>query len=119
MFNRTEEELIADMLISRERILKYTQGISYEKFCDDTLIQDAIVRNIEILGEATKRISETFKNKYSQIEWKEISKTRDKIIHFYFGIDLSIVWDIVTINIPDLYKKLRQIHRMENWELPQ
>ena len=69
------------------------------------MIIGVVVRNIEILGEASKNISEGLKKKYPEVKWREISRTRDKIIHFYFGVDLSIVWDIITVDIPSLRKK--------------
>ena len=75
----------------------------------DRLKQSAIVREIEIIGEAVKNISENLKDKHREIEWKEIAGTRDKMIHHYFGVDLNIVWDIVKINLPDLKKKILKI----------
>ncbi|HDN83622.1 MAG TPA: DUF86 domain-containing protein [Candidatus Altiarchaeales archaeon] len=79
--------------------------------------KDAVVRNIEILGEASKSISEELKKKYPEVEWREISRTRDKIIHFYFGVDLSIIWDIITVDIPSLREKLKRITKREGWEI--
>ena len=67
------------------------------------------------MGEATKRISDEFKDKYSEIPWKEIARTRDKIIHFYFGVDVDIIWDIVQADIPNLSKKLRFLIEQEGW----
>ena len=60
-------------------------------------------------------VSGKIKNKYPEIPWDEIAKTRDKIIHFYFGVDFSIIWDIATIDIPSLEKKLKAILEQENW----
>ena len=66
--------------------MKYTENLSYEDFKKNDMVIDAVVRNIEILGEASKSISDELKEKYPEIEWREISRTRDKIIHFYFGV---------------------------------
>lgn len=71
--------------------------------------QYAIVRAIEIIGEAVKNLPSSFKSKHPSISWKEIIGTRDKIIHHYFGVDLDIIWDIVNKDIPDLKKKILKI----------
>jgi len=115
MFKRSDRELIMDMLVSCGRILKYIRGLSYDDFYNNEIVSDAVVRNIEILGEAAKSVSGKIKNKYPEIPWDEIAKTRDKIIHFYFGVDFSIIWDIATIDIPPLEKKLKAILEQENW----
>ena len=56
------------------------------------------------------------KSKYNEVEWREIARTRDKIIHFYFGIDLSIIWDIITVDMPNLQEKLKRIIELEGFE---
>jgi len=117
MFKRSDKEFLMDMLIACEKIMRYTKDLSYEDFRGNDMVIDAVVRNIEILGEASKNISEELKKKYPEVEWREISRTRDKIIHFYFGVDLSIVWDIITVDIPSLRKKLEKIAKEEGWEL--
>ena len=98
-----------DMIIACEKIVRYTENLSYEEFCKNDMIVDAVIRNIEILGEAAKNVSMDFRKRYPEVEWHEISKTRDKIIHFYFGVDLSISWDIVTVDVPVLKVKLEKI----------
>jgi len=116
MPKRGDKELVMDMLIACEKILKYTNKLSYEEFCKNDLVVDAVVRNIEILGEACKNVSDTLKSKYPDVEWYEIARTRDKIIHFYFGVDLSIIWDIITVDIPALKEKLERIIEKERWK---
>ncbi len=116
MSKRSDKEFILDMLTACERIINYTRNMDFEDFENNDLVLDAVVRNIEILGEATKRISDEFKDKYSEIPWKEIARTRDKIIHFYFGVDVDIIWDIVQADIPDLSKKLRFLIEQEGWQ---
>jgi len=117
MPKRGDKEFLIDMLIACEKIMKYTKNLSYEDFCRNEMVIDAVVRNIEILGEASKSISEELKKKYPEVEWREISRTRDKIIHFYFGVDLSIIWDIITVDIPSLREKLKRITKREGWEI--
>ena len=116
MSKRGDREFLMDMLIACEKIIKYTKDLSYEDFRRNDIVIDAVVRNIEILGEASKNISEGLKKKYPEVEWREILRTRDKIIHFYFGVDLSIVWDIITVDIPALKEKLKGIIEKEGWE---
>ena len=116
MSKRGDREFLIDMLIACEKIIKYTKDLSYKDFRRNDIVIDAVVRNIEILGEASKRISEGLKKKYPEVGWREISRTRDKIIHFYFGVDLSIVWDIITVDIPALKEKLKGIIEKEGWE---
>jgi len=115
MSKRGDKEYIKDILVACENILRYKEGYDFEMFMHDRKTQDAIVRNIEIIGEAVKNISENLKEKYKEIEWKEIAKTRDKLIHSYFGIDLDIVWDIINIEIPRLKVQMKEIIQREGW----
>jgi len=100
---------IEHILDSINAIKKFSRNLTKKKLMSDRLKQSAIVREIEIIGEAVKNISENLKDKHREIEWKEIAGTRDKMIHHYFGVDLNIVWDIVKINLPDLKKKILKI----------
>jgi len=116
MPKRGDKEFVLDMLIACGRILKYTENLSYDDFCKNEMVLDAVVRNIEVLGEAAKNVSENVKNRYGDVEWREIARTRDKIIHFYFGVDVSIVWDIATKDIPVLKSKLEGLVKAEGWK---
>ena len=115
MSKRGDREFVLDMLIACNRILEYTGEMDFEKFSKSQKDIDAVIRNLEILGEASKRVSEEIKSKYPGIEWRKIAGTRDKIIHFYFGIKLEIVWNIVTAHIPELKKQLENIIQKEGW----
>ena len=117
MSKRGDREFILDMLIACNRILEYAEGLNFEKFSKSSMVVDAIIRNIEILGEAAKKISENIKNKYPEIDWQKIGATRDKVIHSYFGIKLEIVWDIITTHVPKLKKQLEKIIKQEDWEV--
>ncbi len=115
MYKRGDKEFVLDMFISCKKILSYIKDMSYEDFKKDEKTVDAVIRNIEILGEAAKKISDEFKRKYPHVEWKEIAKTRDKLIHKYFGVDVEIIWTISKKDIPQLKEKLESILRKEGW----
>lgn len=100
---------IEHVLDSINAIEKFSKHMKKEELLSNRLKQSAIVREIEIIGEAVKNISENLKNKHREIEWKEIAGTRDKMIHHYFGIDMNIIWDIIKINLPDLKDKISKI----------
>lgn len=73
-----------------------------DNFIDDEILSRAVIRSLEIIGEATKRLDDEFKKQYPHIEWKKMAGTRDKLIHDYFGVDYDIVWDIIENKLPNL-----------------
>lgn len=83
--------------------MTYTKGLNYVDFLNDFEKQDAVIRNIEIIGEAAKKLSAEFKKNHSVIKWKLIAGMRDKLIHFYFGVNLEIVWKVIELEIPQLF----------------
>ncbi len=90
-------------------IEKYTEGIEYVKFEKEQLIQDGVIRQLEIIGEATKKLSKTLKEKHQNIPWKDIAGMRDKLIHDYFGVDLKSVWKTIQEDIPPLKETVTKI----------
>ena len=111
MSNRTDPDLIEDILTCLSKIEQYTHGLSYEEFVDDTKTQDAIIRNLEVIGEASKQISYDIKGKYQSIPWKMIAGTRDRLIHGYFGVNIDIVWEIATVDVPVLEGEIKKIKK--------
>jgi uncharacterized protein with HEPN domain len=109
MSKRSTDLLLLDMKEAAEKILKYTQGLSFEDFLADDKTIDAVVRNFEIIGEASLRIDEDFKLENSQIEWKKLRGFRNRIVHDYFGIDYEIVWSILTQDLEELVFQLEQL----------
>ena len=97
------------MLENIKDIESFTKKISKKEFFENKEKQNAVIRSLEIIGEASKNIPEDFRKKNKEIEWKEIIGTRDKIIHHYFGVDIEIIWDIIKINLPVLKRKLKNI----------
>lgn len=84
-----------------------------DKFFNDETLKRAFVRSIEIIGEATKKLSDELKQNYPNIEWKAIAGMHDRLIHDYFGIDYEIVWDVVINKIPQLHTEIQQIINKE------
>lgn len=106
MSKRRDEELVEDVGEAIERIRRYTRGISYEAFLRDTMAQDAVVRNLEIVGEAAKGFSADFRKKHKAIPWRDIAGMRDRLIHHYTGVNWSIVWDVIRAKLPELMEAL-------------
>ncbi len=113
---RGNREFIADMIVSCQRILDYTRNMTYTDFYDNLPIQDAVIRNLEILGEATKNLTMELRDKYEQIDWSGIARMRDKFIHYYFGLDISVIWDFVQFDIPSLKNQLQELIKSEGWQ---
>ena len=109
MSKRTEEDLLKDIYEAARRILLYTEDMEYDVFLKDFKTQDAVIRNLEIIGEASKNLSAEFRNKYTKVPWKSIAGMRDKLIHDYFGINIDIVWGVVTKDLSRLVNQISQI----------
>jgi uncharacterized protein with HEPN domain len=109
MSKRQPHLLIGDIIESGNKILHYTATLSFDEFIDDNKTVDAVVRNFEIIGEAANRLPEDFKDKYPDIDWRRIRGFRNRIVHDYFGIDYTIVWQIKETFLSDLLEKLKGI----------
>src|SRR6187402_977818 len=94
MSKRHFKLLLEDILESAEKIITYTQSLSYDDFIADSKTIDAVVRNFEIIGEAANRLPEDFKDDHGEIDWHKIRGLRNRIVHNYFGIDYNIIWSI-------------------------
>lgn len=106
---RDNHAYLRHMLDSIQKMEEYTKTHSQEDFIENDWDQDAVVRNLEIIGEAANNLSESFRQKYSDIPWRKIIDLRNVIAHDYADIDLSIIWNIMTSYIPELKLQITAI----------
>lgn len=100
---------LKDILKNMEKAEEFIEDMSYKEFIADEKTKYAIVRCIEIMGEAVKNIPESIRKKYNEVPWKDIAGMRDKVIHFYFGIKLKRVWLALKEDIPKIKPQIRKI----------
>lgn len=107
MSERKDSELVADILEAITRISGYTANMNYEAFLTDTKTQDAVIRNLEIIGEAAKKVSPQLRDQSSELPWRSMAGLRDRLIHDYFGVNVDIVWQIVSSDLAALVEPLK------------
>jgi uncharacterized protein with HEPN domain len=100
---------LEDILESCGKIVRYTEQLSFDQFLEDEQTYDAVVRNLEIIGEAAKNVPENVRLRYPDIEWRKIAGLRDIIAHEYFGVDDDILWDIIQNKIRSLQAEVRSV----------
>lgn len=100
---------VSHIIESIKAIEKYTHTLSEQDFLESTEKQDAVMRRIEIIGEAIKNLPEDFQKQYPAIPWQDIAAMRNKLIHEYFGVDLALVWEVVKTDLPTLKKQIEKI----------
>ena len=105
------ETFIQHILECLERIEDYTEGITKDDFINSVQLQDAVIRRIEIIGEAVKNLPVETKNKYPDIPWREIAGMRDVLIHGYFGVDLELTWNVVEKEVQELKKNMNKVKK--------
>lgn len=106
---RLDAEYLADVREAMHRVVTYTRDMSYDQFMADPRTQDAVVRNLEVIGEAAKGLSDEVRQQSPHIPWKSMAGMRDKMIHHYFGISYDIVWTVASQEIPALLPKIEVI----------
>jgi uncharacterized protein with HEPN domain len=113
MSERSDKHVLLDMLEAIERATRYTKGMTLEAFVKDEMVCDAVVRNIQIIGEAANRTSKPLRDATSHLEWPKIIGMRHRLVHDYFEIEESIVWRVVTIYLPPLAEELKKVLESE------
>jgi len=111
MKDRDFSDYIKDILISIQDVEEFPSGMIFDEFLQDKKTIKAVIRSLEVLGEASKKIPESIKARYSQVPWKRMAGMRDKLIHEYFGVDLEIVWNVVKNELPPIKPFIEQLSR--------
>ena len=104
---------LGDILEAIGRIEEYTRGYTFETFVNDKKTVDAILRNLEIIGEAARNVPEDIRRKYSTVPWRRVVGLRNVVVHHYFGVDLSVVWVIVSSQLVELKEEIEKIIEAE------
>ena len=104
--SRHSQLRVQDILDAIDRIASYVAGMDYEHFLTDRKTQDAVTRNIEVIGEAARALPEDFKERHADVPWSEIVAMRNVIVHQYFGILPEVVWDVVKNELPTLRSQI-------------
>jgi uncharacterized protein with HEPN domain len=98
--------LLEDILTALDKIGRFTKALDKARFLEDERTIDAVVRNLEVVGEAVRQLPEPFKDSHPQVPWWQIAGLRNRIVHDYFGVDVEIIWQVVSENVPKLKKQI-------------
>ncbi len=109
MSERVPKVTVIDLLNSIDKLLLYTKGKSYEEFIANDMIVDAVIRNIEVMGEAANRLPDNFIHQFREINWNKIIATRNRLIHGYDSIENKVIWDIIVNDIPKLKAQIEEL----------
>ena len=111
--SRDYKVYLEDVLEAIRKIREFTAGLTLDTFSQDAKTLDAVVRNLEIIGEAVKHLSDNVRARYPGLDWKKIAGLRDILIHEYFGVNVEVIWDVVQHKLPDLEKAVRALSATE------
>jgi uncharacterized protein with HEPN domain len=109
MSERNFHLYLTDILESGSAILEFTKGMSFEKFSNDRKTCSAVIRELEIIGEAVGKLPDEVKQKHLDVEWQDIKDFRNLLIHEYFGVDLEIVWKVIQDDLPGLMNSVKEM----------
>lgn len=109
--SRDPDLYLDDIETACKKVLRFTAGVTFKQFTHDEEKFDAVLRNLEIIGEAVKHIPDEIREKYPKVKWRKITGFRDIVAHNYFGVSEEIVWDVIQNEIPPLLKQVKAILR--------
>jgi len=109
MKNRDYKDYVQDIFDSIKETKEFIKGMEFEDFVEDRKTINAVVRSLEVIGEATKNIPDSLREKYPQIPWKRMTGMRDKLIHEYWGVDLEIVWEVINNELPSVKPLIQKV----------
>lgn len=104
---------LTDILMAGEKVLRYTEGMNFEKFVADDRTFDAVIRNLQIIGEAVKNIPDDVRELNPEMEWRKIAGLRDVLAHAYFQIEDEIIWDVIQNKVPHLLETVNRLLKSE------
>jgi uncharacterized protein with HEPN domain len=103
------KDYLGHILLETSFVLRESQGLEKDDFLKNETLKRAVVRSLEVIGEATKNLSPEFRLGYPDVPWKQMAGMRDVLIHEYFGVDYDVVWDVISFQIPALHLKIQEI----------
>jgi uncharacterized protein with HEPN domain len=109
MSKREAKLLLLDISEACEKIFRFTDNMSYSEFRADEKTSDAVIRNLEVIGEAANHLPDSFILSHSEIGWSKAIAVRNRVIHEYFGVDYSILWNIIKNYLPDFYQSVKKL----------
>ncbi len=104
-----DDAYILDMLIAARKVRTYVEDVDHEEFERNSIVQDAVMRQIEVLGEAARCVSDSEKSCHAEIPWRELVNVRNRLIHQYFRVDVDKLWDMITDDLPAIISQLERI----------
>ncbi len=102
-----DDSYLVDMLLAARTVLEYTDGVTWEGFEGNRILQDAVKHQVQVIGEAARTLSPEFREAHAEIPWRDIIGMRNRLVHHYFAIVLAILWEVVQHDIPALVEQLR------------
>jgi uncharacterized protein with HEPN domain len=106
---RKDEALLLDMLIAARKVRRFIEGLSFDQFCGNEMAQSAVIRELQVIGEAVRLIGEETKATHTAIDWSSVIGMRNRLVHEYFDIRLDVVWQTIQEDIPDLIKQIEPL----------